>query len=324
MPAMPEHVADRIHAAITHSGSIACVGLDPRPALLPPDLRAAALSRHGNGPAAVAEAFLAFNRGLIDALAGACAALKPQAACYEAYGWHGMQALQETVAHARARGIPVILDAKRGDIGSTAEHYRQAYLGAAPGLAGALPPAYAADWLTINGYLGSDGVTPFLDRPGAAHGVFVLVKTSNPSSGELQDLALAGASGAGAVAGAGAGAETDSVMAAMARMVERWGKERRGACGLCDVGAVVGATYPAQARRLRALMPDTLFLVPGYGAQGGSAEDALAGRRVDGDGVLVNSSRAIIAAWQQGGERDWAAAARGALDTMNRDLNHLR
>jgi orotidine-5'-phosphate decarboxylase len=313
MAAMPEHVADRLAAAVAATGSISCVGLDPRPALLPPPLREAALARHGDTQAAVAEAFLAFNRGLIDALAGACAALKPQAACYEAYGWHGMQALGDTISHARARGIPVILDAKRGDIGSTAEHYRQACLGEAPGLGGAALPALQADWLTINGYLGSDGVTPFLDPAGSRHGVFVLVKTSNPSSGELQDLALAGGADAPA-----------TVMAAMARMVAQWGRPRRGRCGLSDVGAVVGATYPEQARSLRALMPDSLFLVPGYGAQGGSAADALAGARADGDGVLVNSSRAIIAAWQQDGARDWAAAARGALDAMNRDLNRLR
>ncbi len=317
MAGMPEHVADRLAAAIASTGSIACVGLDPRPALLPPALRERCLALHGDTPAAVADAFLTFNRGLIDALAGACAALKPQAACYEAYGWRGMQALSDTIGYARERGIPVILDAKRGDIGSTAEHYRQAYLGAAPGLGGAALPGAQADWLTINGYLGSDGVTPFLDAEGSRHGVFVLVKTSNPSSGELQDLALS-------QAGAGASDAPATVMAAMARMVERWGRPRRGRSGLSDVGAVVGATYPEQARSLRALMPDSLFLVPGYGAQGGSAADALAGARAGGDGVLVNSSRAIIAAWQKDGAGDWAAAARGALDAMNRDLNRLR
>jgi orotidine-5'-phosphate decarboxylase len=313
MAAMHQHVADRLDAAITSSGSIACVGLDPRPALLPPALRAGSLARHGDSLAAVADAFLAFNRGLIDAVAGACAALKPQAACYEAYGWRGMQALSDSISYARERGIPVILDAKRGDIGSTAEHYRQAYLGAAPGLGSTQLGGAQADWMTINGYLGSDGVTPFLDAEASRHGVFVLVKTSNPSSGELQDLALAGAAD-------GPG----TVMAAMACMVERWGRPRRGRCGLSDVGAVVGATYPEQARSLRALMPDSLFLVPGYGAQGGSAADALAGARPGGGGVLVNSSRAIIAAWQKDNAGDWAAAARGALDEMNRDLNRVR
>ncbi len=303
------HAADRLQDTIDRTGSIACVGLDPRPGLLPPALVDEALRRHGDTAAGVAAAFLAFNRGLIDTVAGACAAVKPQLACYEAYGAAGIRCLEETVAHARSRGIPVIADGKRNDIGSTAEHYQQAFLGTAPGLKGGRIPGLGADWLTINGYLGSDGVTPFLDPPTtAATGVFVLVKTSNKSSGELQDQTL------------GAG----SVMEAMALLVAGWGRDRLGACGLNDVGAVVGATYPAQARRLRTLMPDTLFLVPGYGAQGGSAADAVAGARADGRGVLVNSSRGIIGAWQTAGATDWAAAARGALDAMNRDLAGAR
>jgi len=196
----------------------------------------------------------------------------------------------------------VIIDAKRGDIGSTAEHYQQAFLGSAPGLRSGAVRGMGGDWLTINGYLGSDGVKPFLGAPGT--GVFVLVKTSNPSSGELQDLAQ------------GDGAVSD----AMARLVAGWGASRLGACGLSDVGAVVGATWPDQARRLRALMPDTVFLVPGYGAQGGSAADALAGARGDGRGVLINSSRGIIAAWMATKTADWQGAARAALDAMNKDI----
>ena len=210
--------------------------------------------------------------------------------------------------HARSRGVPVIMDAKRGDIGSTAEHYQQAFLGQAPGLDGQPLPGLGCEWLTINGYLGSDGVLPFLGKTPGNGGVFVLVKTSNPSSGELQDVALA----------------SGVVMERMADLVRSWGAKRVGASGLSDVGAVVGATYPAQAKRLRELMPDTVFLVPGYGAQGGSAADALAGARADGRGVVVNSSRGIIAAWQKPGTADWAAAARGALDAMNEDLSGAR
>jgi orotidine-5'-phosphate decarboxylase len=303
------HAADQLQAVIDRTGSIACVGLDPRPSLLPPALKDEALAANGDTAEAVAAAFLAFNRKLIDAVAGHCAAVKPQAACYEAYGVAGFRCLVETIVHARAKGIPVIIDAKRGDIGSTAEHYQQAFLGAAPGLGGAPIPGMAGDWLTINGYLGSDGVTPFLAKEPAGTGVFVLVKTSNQSSGELQDLPLTG---------------RGPVMEAMASLVAGWGARRLGACGLSDVGAVVGATYPAQAKRLRELMPDTLFLVPGYGAQGGSASDALAGARGDGRGVLVNSSRGIIAAWQQAKSADWAGAARHALDAMNKDLASAR
>ena len=303
------HAADHLQSVIDRTGSIACVGLDPRPALLPSALKNDALAANGDTAEAVASAFLTFNRTLIDAVAGHCAAVKPQVACYEAYGVAGIRCLVETIVHARAKGIPVIIDAKRGDIGSTAEHYQQAFLGEAPGLGGAAIPGMAGDWLTINGYLGSDGVRPFLGKEPAGTGVFVLVKTSNQSSGELQDLPLDG---------------RGPVMEAMASLVAGWGAERIGECGLSDVGAVVGATYPAQAKRLRELMPDTMFLVPGYGAQGGSASDALAGVRSDGRGVIVNSSRGIIAAWQQAKTGDFAGAARHALDAMNKDLASAR
>jgi orotidine-5'-phosphate decarboxylase len=298
------HAADALHASIVRTRSIACVGLDPRPALLPPGLVQEALALHGDTAQGVAAAFLAFNLGLLEAIQGACAAVKPQLACYEAYGSHGLKALELTVARARELGIPVIADGKRNDIGSTAEHYAQAFLTQAPGLGGAGIPGLGADWLTINGYLGNDGVTPFIGAAPVKTGVYVLVKTSNPSSGELQDQPM----GEGTVA------------EAMARLVARWGQGRQGTCGLTDVGAVVGATWPAQARRLRELMPDTPFLVPGYGAQGGSAADAKAGLRADGRGILVNSSRGIIGAWQSSKTHDWQAAARAALDAMNRDL----
>ena len=298
---MANHAADTLQRSIESTTSIAVVGLDPRPALIPPALRAQALARHGDTRLAVAWAFSEFNRGLLAAIDGACCAVKPQVACYEAYGTPGLQALEETISEANRLGIPVIVDGKRNDIGSTAEHYAQAWLGAAPGFSGPLPTGPRSDWLTVNAYLGSDGVKPFLN-----HGaVFVLVKTSNPGSGEFQGLKLASG---------------DANMEAMAKLVRTWGEGRQGACGLNDVGAVVGATWPAEAKRLRELMPDTVFLVPGYGAQGGSAADALAGLRPDGRGCVINSSRAIIGAWEKSQAADWAAAARGALDAMNRDL----
>ncbi|MBA3710464.1 MAG: orotidine-5'-phosphate decarboxylase [Planctomycetes bacterium] len=308
------HAADLIQAAIDRTGSIACVGLDPRPNLIPPALATAALARSGDSAEAVADAFLVFNRGIIDAIAGACAAVKPQLACYEAYGSAGMRCLEQTVAHAHDRGIPVIIDGKRNDIGSTAEHYAQAYLAplvgearrSPPGLTGKPLAGLGAQWLTVNAYLGADGVKPFLQSPPST-GIFVLVKTSNASSGDLQDVPCEGG----------------PVMERMARLVAQWGADRCGRCGLSDVGAVVGATYPQQARRLRELMPNALFLVPGYGAQGASAADAKAGARADGRGILVNSSRAILGAWQdaRNTDVDWKDAARGALDAMNRDLS---
>jgi len=299
------HAADRLDAAIAETGSIACVGLDPRPDLLPPAL----VDRHrgtGSSQEAVAAAFTEANRRVIDAIAGRCAAVKPQAACYEAYGLPGWRALQDTVRHAVDAGIPVILDAKRGDIGSTAAHYGQMAFGGAPDLRGEACSGMGADWLTVNGYLGSDGVDPVLAAGG---GVFVLVKTSNPGSGELQDLELAGGG---------------TVADRMADRVAAWGADRLGACGLSDVGAVVGATYPEHAAALRERMPDTVFLVPGYGAQGASASDAVAGVRSDGRGVLVSSSRGITGAWQQTGSDDVGAAARGALDAMNAALEAAR
>lgn len=306
------HAADRLDASIRTTGSIACVGLDPRPALLPPALRAKHLDAHGPGADGVAAAFREFNLAVIDAVAGHCAAVKPQAACYEAYGAAGFAALEATVAHAEAAGIPVVLDAKRGDIGSTAAHYGQMAFGGAPGLDDQPVDGMGATWMTVNPYLGRDGVLPVLGE--TTRGLFVLVKTSNPSSGELQDRGAAGPDGA----------PGGSVADLTADLVNDWGADRMAECGLSDIGAVVGATYPDHARALRTRMPDTIFLVPGYGTQGGSATDALAGLRDDGRGAIVSSSRAICGAWQASGTDDWAGAALDALVAMNRDLEAPR
>lgn len=296
------HAADRLSASVASSGSIACVGLDPRPELLPPGLR----GRHGAGPQAVADAFVEFNTAIIDAVAGNCAAVKPQIACYEAYGAAGWDAFERTVAHARAAGVPVVADAKRGDIGSTAAHYQQAFFGGAPDLHGDVHDGMNVDWLTTHGYLGSDTIDAQVSPTG---GLFVLVKTSNPSSVDLQDTT--------------SGDQT--VSATMANLVDQWGAERIGESGLSSIGAVVGATYPTEAAELRALMPNTVFLVPGYGAQGGTAADAIAGRRAEGSGiedagVLVSSSRGIIGAWRETDTEDWATAAAAALADMNTAL----
>jgi orotidine-5'-phosphate decarboxylase len=278
------HPADRLDATTEATGSIACVGLDPRPELLPPGLRDRHARASGSGAAGVAAAFREFNEAIIDAVAGRCAAVKPQAACYEAYGLAGWAALEATVTHAAAAGVPVILDAKRADIGSTATHYGQMAFGGAPGLDGSPVEGIGATWITVNPYLGADGVLPIL----GAGGVFVLVKTSNPSSADLQDVALADPD-----AGAGTVAERT------ADLVREWGAPRE-------------------------RMPDTVFLVPGYGAQGGGAADAVAGARSDGRGIVVSSSRAICGAWQETGSEDWAAAAARALDAMNADLDGVR
>ena len=303
------HAADALDRSIGRTGSIACVGLDPRPALLPPSLRERVIASHGAGPAGVAEAFRIANEAIIDAVAGRCAAVKPQTACYEAYGSAGWAALEATVAHAVDAGIPVVLDAKRGDIGSTATHYGQMAFGGAPGLtddAGDVAPGMGATWLTANPYLGADGIAPMVE--GTTAGIFAITKTSNPSSGELQDTA----------------SDDGTVADTVADLVAKWGADRIGECGLSDIGAVVGATYPDHARAMRERMPDAFFLVPGYGAQGGSGADAVVGMRDDGRGVLVSSSRGITGAWQATGTDDWAGAARDALDAMNRDLEAAR
>ena len=303
---MSTHITDKLTEHIQFTQSVACVGLDPRVSLLPPEIITEAKASKNDPQEQVAFAFERFMNQILDLIADRCAAVKPQVACYEAYGAAGMAALERIIAHAQQLGLPVIVDGKRGDIGSTAQHYGEAWLGSAPSLDHQPITAVGADWLTVNGYLGSDGVTPMLPASPAtaSKGVFVLVKTSNPSSADLQDMPCG----------------SDNVHGAMARLVDQWGAEHIGECGLSHVGAVVGATWPEQARAMRQLMPNTLFLVPGYGAQGGTAADALAGRRADGSGVIVNSSRGIIGAWQQHPETHWATAARDALDTMNADL----
>lgn len=299
------HPSDRLQSVIDATGSIACVGLDPRPALLPPELRARHRHDHRDPRDNVAAAFVEFNVAILDAVAGRCAAVKPQAACYEAYGSAGWRALEATVAAAAERDIPVVLDAKRADIGSTTEHYGHMVFGGAPDLDHQPLPGIGADWITLNPYLGIDGIDLVVDP--AAAGAFVLVKTSNPSSADLQDVALAGDAKA-------------TVAEAVADLVAEWGAKRMGERGLSDIGAVVGATYPDHARALRERMPDTMFLVPGYGHQGGGAAGACAGLRTDGRGAIVSSSRGIIAAWQDDGDENWAAAAGTALDAMNADL----
>ena len=294
---------------MSSTGSIACVGLDPRPELIPPSIVEEAVRRHGDSPEAVAAAFVETNIAIIGAVAGHCAAVKPQAACYEAYGVAGWHALEETVRHANTAGIEVIVDAKRGDFGGVAPHYRQAFFGGAPLLKGRPFSAMPADWITANPYLGSDNIIALAAERAGDHGLFVLVKNSNPSSEEVQAVATAN----------GTVAET------VARLVDRWGSGRAGEGGLSDIGAVVGATYPGEAKTLRLAMPDAMFLVPGYGAQGADAAAALAGLRPDGRGVLVSSSRGITGAWRDAGAPGtWLEAARDALDVMNDELNAHR
>ncbi|MCD4740541.1 orotidine-5'-phosphate decarboxylase [archaeon] len=277
--------ADTLIKAIDKKQNPSIVGLDPRIESIPDAIK------EGKNPA---EAFLEFNKGIINAVKDTVPAVKPQIAFYEQYGVEGIKTFIETVQYAKSKGMVVVGDVKRNDIGSTAKAYANAHLGEAFGL----------DAVTVNAYLGTDGVQPFLDKTTEGKGMFILVKTSNPSSGELQDQLLD---------------DGRSVYQAMAELVNGWGQNSIGEKGYNSVGAVVGATYPKEAERLREIMPKTIFLVPGYGAQGGGADDVLPCFNADGYGAIVNSSRGVIFAYQkQGGEFDEAAGK--AAQAMKDDL----
>lgn len=248
---------DRLLDRIEVVGAPVCVGLDPVVGRLPA----------WAGGSTDAQRVISFCRGVIDRTAGVAAAFKPQSACFERLGSHGFHALESAIEHARSAGVPVVYDAKRGDIGSTADHYAAA------------AAAMGADAITINAYMGPSTAQPYLD---AGLGVFVLVRTSNADSGAVQSLKLA---------------DGGSVGDAMARLTRSLGEPTRGGRGMSDVGAVVGLTKAIEASHLRELMPDQVFLVPGYGAQGGSAVDLkplLTHATTPGRGVLVNASRSVI------------------------------
>ena len=275
---------DRMIERIAELQNPTVAGLDPKLSYIPEYIREKAVKEHGKTLEAAAAAVLEYNEGLIDALCGIVPAVKPQAAYYEAFGWQGMKTLQETIAYAREKGMFVITDGKRNDIGTTMEAYAAAHLGTTE-VEGETFTPFGADALTVNGYLGTDGIAPVVKvcREKDA-GMFVLVKTSNPSSGELQDRVLD---------------DGLTVYRTMGDRCEEWGKELPGKYGYSGVGAVVGATYPKQLGELRAALPHTFFLVPGYGAQGGGAKDVAPAFDEKGLGAIVNASRSILCAWQK-------------------------
>ena len=262
---------DRLIDAVKRTGNPTVAGLDPKLSYIPDYLRQRAFAQYGETLEGAAQAIFDYNRALIDALCGVVPAVKPQAAYYELYGWPGMRTLARTIAYAKGKGMFVITDGKRNDIGTTMEAYAAAHLGNTK-VGAQVIPAFGGDALTVNGYLGSDGIRPVLSvcREQDA-GLFVLVKTSNPSSGELQDRQIDG----------------EPVYRVMGRLCEEWGAELPGQYGYSGVGAVVGATYPAQLRELREALPHTWFLVPGYGAQGGGARTSPA--RLTGTGAARSS-----------------------------------
>lgn len=292
---------DRLIDAIEATQNPSVVGLDPTEALVPPQVVASFADEVRDSvetpeelPAAqLAVAFYEFNRTIIDAVAGIVPAVKPQIAMYEALGPAGIDVYTMTCDYAASRGLYVLADVKRGDIGSTAA----AYAHMLTGVDGFDP--WKVDAVTVNPYLGTDGITPFVDAAKESDkDLFVLVRTSNPSSSELQMLDLADGS---------------KVYEHVADLVEGWGADSIGAHGYSRVGAVVGATHPEEGKALRARMPHTFFLVPGYGAQGGTAADVRGMFDADGSGAIVNSSRGIIGAWRKDGRYNPSMSADDAL-----------
>lgn len=298
---------DRMIERIVKLQNPTVAGLDPKLAYIPGYIREKAVRAYGKTLEAAAAAVLEYNKGLIDALCEIVPAVKPQAAYYEALGWQGVRALQETIAYAKEKGMFVITDGKRNDIGTTMEAYAAAHLGTAE-VEGEILTPFGGDALTVNGYLGSDGITPMLkvckEMDG---GIFVLVKTSNPSSGELQDRILD---------------DGLTIYRTMGNRCEAWGEALPGKYGYSGVGAVVGATYSQQLGELRKALPHTFFLVPGYGAQGGGAKDVAPAFDEKGLGAIVNASRSILCAWQKtkAAEEDFAKAAAEEAIRMRDDI----
>ncbi len=281
-------------------------GLDPKLDYVPAYIKEKCFAKYGETLKGAAKALLEFNKGLIDALYDIVPAVKPQAAYYEMYGAAGVKTMYKTQEYARARGMYVITDGKRNDIGSTMEAYAAAHLGKVKVGSQEYEP-FLGDALTVNGYLGSDGIKPLLNTCRENDkGIFVLVKTSNPSSGELQDKKIDGM----------------TVYETMGHMCENWGRELPGVYGYNGVGAVVGATYPEQIAYLRAVLPSTFFLIPGYGAQGGGVKDIAAAFDKNGLGGIVNSSRGIMCAYQRlkCDEHDFALAARREAIRMRDEI----
>ena len=298
---------DLLIEKIKKTGNPTVAGLDPKLEYIPEFILEESFSAFGRNSKGAGEAILRFNKGLIDALCDVVPAVKPQMAYYEMYGLGGLHALSETIDYAREKGMYVILDGKRNDIGSTAEAYAAAYLGQSSIDADTAWNDFDADALTVNPYLGTDGVLPFVKQCETRDkGIFVLVKTSNPSSGELQDLKLDGG----------------TLYERVAHLVNRWGISTVGNSGYSGVGAVVGATYPEQLCELRKIMPSAYFLVPGYGAQGGKAEDVAKAFNPDGLGAIINASRSIMCAYKKmnASEEEFAQAAREEALRMKYDI----
>ena len=304
------NIADKLIESIIRLKNPSVIGLDPDMGKIPACYKAG--RPVGQPMESAAETIAAFNRDIIDAVADIVPAVKPQMAFYEKYGSCGVSAFEKTVAYAKSRGLIVIEDAKRNDIGNTAQAYADGHLGMVELPDGTCAASLDADFLTVTPFLGSESLRPFVEACIRHNkGIFVLVRTSNASAGEIQDAVTS---------------EGQTVSRCLARYVAAQAEASVGARGYSPIGAVVGATYPEEAVLLRSLMPKSWLLVPGYGAQGGGAKDVLPCFNPDGLGAIVNSSRAILYTHMSDAERacctreDYRRRVREAAESMRHDL----
>ncbi len=319
---------DKLIQKIQKTGAPVVVGLDPTMKFVPDHIRKAAFDEMGETLEGAAEAVWQFNKAIVDSTCDLIPAVKPQIAMYEQFGIEGLIAFEKTVRYSKEKGLVVIGDVKRGDIGSTSAAYAAAHLGRVQ-VGSSLCAGFEEDFVTVNPYLGSDGVQPFIDVcREEKRGIFILVKTSNPSSGEFQDRLLRTGVTAG-TAGEDAGGISfpdKPLYEVVGEKVAEWSEQLMGENGYSYIGAVVGATYPEQGRVLRRVMPKSFILVPGYGAQGGTGKDLIHFFDENRLGAIVNSSRGIIAAYQSGrygkfGPEGFADASRQAVIDMITDID---
>ena len=299
---------NKLIANIKKTNAPIVVGLDPTMKLIPAFIMEKAIKEHGETLKAAGAAIWEYNKGIIDAIYEYIPAVKPQIAMYEQFGMPGLEAFDKTVRYCKEKGLVVIGDIKRGDIGSTSTAYAIGHLGSVK-IGSTLLRGFDEDFVTVNPYLGSDGVKPFIEVcKEEKKGIFVLVKTSNPSSGEFQDQLVG----------------NRKLFELVGEKVNEWAMDCMGD-EYSYVGAVVGATYPEEGKMMREVMPKSFILVPGYGAQGGKGKDLVHFFNKDGLGAIVNSSRGIIGAYQQEqyasyGDQGYAEAALAAVKAMKEDI----